>query len=212
MKYFILLMMLLQTPLMAGKIHSYVDQNGVKVLTNLGVNRKTPSSLQTTAETLGVPPGHNYTPLIQNYSEKYGVDSDLVHAIIQVESNFDASAVSSKDCKGLMQLHPDTADRFGVNDVFDPADNIEGGVRYLSYLIDFFDRDIDHVLAAYNAGENAVVRHRGIPPYSETKNYVRKVRNLFKGTLDSELPRREYRIVRILSPEGHITFTNVLTN
>ncbi len=112
---------------------------------------------------------------------RHGVDAELIKAIIRVESNYNPLAVSVKGCKGLMQLHPDTARRFGVTDIFDPAQNIEGGVKYLKFLIEYFKNDIPKVLAGYNAGENAVTRYKGIPPYRETKEYVKKVESLYQS-------------------------------
>jgi len=108
----------------------------------------------------------------------HGVEVTLVRAVIQVESDFDYLAISSKGAQGLMQLMPDTARRMGVTNVFDPRQNIFGGVRYLRLLLDMFRGDIALVAAAYNAGENAVTRYGGVPPYKETRNYVEKVQTL----------------------------------
>jgi hypothetical protein len=106
------------------------------------------------------------------------VEVALVRAIIQVESDFDHLAISSKGAQGLMQLMPDTARRMGVTNAFDPRQNIFGGVRYLRFLLDLFRGDIALVAAAYNAGENAVTRYGGVPPYKETRGYVEKVQTL----------------------------------
>ncbi|HEX8986013.1 MAG TPA: lytic transglycosylase domain-containing protein [Bryobacteraceae bacterium] len=109
---------------------------------------------------------------------RYDVDPLLVRSVIQVESDGDPLAVSSKGAQGLMQLMPQTARRFAVKDSFDPAQNIDGGVRYLKYLLTRFgDRQTPEALAlaAYNAGEGAVMKHGGVPPYPETTQYVRKV-------------------------------------
>jgi soluble lytic murein transglycosylase-like protein len=111
----------------------------------------------------------------------YKVDLDLVRAIIQVESDYDHLARSSKGAQGLMQLMPATAARFGVGDPFDPRQNVFGGVQYLRFLLDLFRGDIALVAAAYNAGENAVLRYNGVPPYRETQGYVSKVRSLLGG-------------------------------
>ena len=108
----------------------------------------------------------------------HGVEVALVRAIIQVESSFDHQAISSKGAQGLMQLMPDTARRMGVTNAFDPRQNIFGGVRYLRFLLDMFRGDVALAAAAYNAGENAVLRYGGIPPYKETRNYVEKVQSL----------------------------------
>jgi len=98
----------------------------------------------------------------------------LVHSVIQAESNYNPLAVSPKGAQGLMQLMPSTARRFGVANSFNFAENIEGGVRYLRYLLTLFG-DQKLAVAAYNAGEEAVIRHGGVPPYAETRNYVRAV-------------------------------------
>lgn len=99
----------------------------------------------------------------------------LVHSVIRAESNYDPNAVSPKGAQGLMQLIPATARRFGVLDVFDPADNIQGGARYLKYLLGLYAGDQALALAAYNAGERAVSRYGGVPPFPETQGYVAKV-------------------------------------
>ena len=111
----------------------------------------------------------------------YNVDLELVRAIIQVESDFDHLARSSKGAMGLMQLMPATAARFGVPDPWNPRQNIFGGVQYLRVLLDMFGGDVELVAAAYNAGENAVLRYNGVPPYRETRGYVAKVQSLLGG-------------------------------
>ena len=115
---------------------------------------------------------------VRQTSEKYEVDPLLVRSVLQVESNYDPAAVSSKGAQGLMQLMPRTARRFAVKNSFNPWENIDGGVRYLKYLLTLFgDRQAPETLAlaAYNAGEGAVIRHGGVPPYQETAEYVSKV-------------------------------------
>lgn len=111
----------------------------------------------------------------------HGVSVELVRAVIQVESDFDYLARSSKGAQGLMQLMPDTARQLGVTNPFDPRQNIFGGARYLKMLLDQFG-DVAMALAAYNSGPNAVARYRGIPPYKETRNYVAKIQSLLTGT------------------------------
>jgi hypothetical protein len=118
-----------------------------------------------------------FDPYIEDAAAKFGVSSDLVRAIISVESGFDEYAVSSKGAQGLMQLMPGTARRFGVSNPFDPAQAIMGGTEYLSYLLGLFHNNIDLAAAGYNAGENAVLRYGGVPPYKETRNYVIRVNN-----------------------------------
>ena len=104
-----------------------------------------------------------------------------MRAVIQVESDFNPRCVSKKGARGLMQLMPGTAKRYGVKDVHDPADNIRGGVRYLADLLRMFGDDLPRVLAAYNAGENAVLRYGGIPPYDETQTYVKRAMTVYNG-------------------------------
>jgi soluble lytic murein transglycosylase-like protein len=114
--------------------------------------------------------------LIDSIAASHGIHSTLVRAVIEVESAYDRYAISSKDARGLMQLIPETGRRYGVRDFFDPRQNIEGGVRYLRFLLDKFDGNVDLTLAAYNSGENRVERLGRIPYIPETVNYVRKVR------------------------------------
>ena len=109
------------------------------------------------------------------HARRFGVPQKLVRAVIQAESGGNPVAVSPKGAQGIMQLMPATARRFDVSDPLDPDQNIEGGVRYLSYLLDLYGGNTPLALAAYNAGEEAVRRHRGIPPFEETRGYVRKV-------------------------------------
>jgi soluble lytic murein transglycosylase-like protein len=117
-----------------------------------------------------------YAPIIAAAAARYGVDPDLVHAVVRAESAYKPRARSHAGACGLMQLMPATARRFGVRDIWDPAQNIRGGVAYLRFLLDRFDGDIRLVLAAYNAGEGAVAKYGNrIPPYRETRTYVRRV-------------------------------------
>jgi len=127
--------------------------------------------------------------LIENACMKHGLDPALVAAVIIQESSGDPLAVSPAGASGLMQLMPQTADSLGVKDVFDPEENVEGGTRYLKQLLECFGGDETLALAAYNAGENAVRRYNGVPPYPETTNYVKKVtalKNRFKDFFTPE--------------------------
>lgn len=117
--------------------------------------------------------------IVYRLAPKYAVDTDLALAVIAVESDFDAAAVSPRNAQGLMQLMPETAARFGVQKPFNPVENIKGGLAYLRWLLAFFEGDVRLVLAAYNAGERAVERYRGIPPYRETRDYVEKIAALY---------------------------------
>ncbi len=134
-----------------------------------------------------------YATIAEKTARKYDLDPELVKAVIAVESGFDPKAISPKGALGLMQLMPGTAARFDVDDPFQPEQNIEGGVKYLRFLFDMFEGNVIYVLASYNAGENAVTRAKGIPPYRETENYVRKVlalRNHVKPEIGPFLTRK----------------------
>jgi soluble lytic murein transglycosylase-like protein len=110
------------------------------------------------------------------------MDSAIIKAIIKAESNFDPYATSWKGAQGLMQLMPETAYELNVNDVYHPRDNLEGGVKYMKYLLERFNNDLSLALAAYNAGENAVLKYNwSIPPYAETRQYVNKVLRYLKS-------------------------------
>jgi soluble lytic murein transglycosylase-like protein len=116
-----------------------------------------------------------FQPIIQAASARYGVDPDLIRAVIHVESAYDPEAVSSKGAAGLMQLMPATADELGVADLFDPEHNIHGGAKYLKQLIRLFGGDRTLALAAYHAGITRVRKFRGIPPYKATHRYIQDV-------------------------------------
>lgn len=122
-----------------------------------------------------------YDPIIERYAATYGIDPTLVRAVIQVESDFNMACVSHKGARGLMQLMPATAKRMGVTRIDDAEQNIHGGVKYLAYLSRLFNADLPRTLAAYNAGENAVIRYGGIPPYAETQTYVKRAMSVYYG-------------------------------
>jgi len=126
-------------------------------------------------------PSSSYDDLFEKYGEKHDVDPDLLRAMTNQESSFNPRAVSPKNAQGLMQLIPGTARRFGVTDVFNPEQNIEGGTKYMKFLLDRFGGDVDRALAGYNAGEGAVDKYKGIPPYRETQDYVKRIRSKYKG-------------------------------
>lgn len=121
-----------------------------------------------------------YDEHIRQAAALYQIPEELVRAVIKVESDFDPRAVSPANARGLMQLIPATADRMLVTDVFDPRQNIFGGVRYLRILANLFNGDITLTIAGYNAGEGAVMRHGGIPPYAETQEYVKRVLHYYR--------------------------------
>jgi soluble lytic murein transglycosylase-like protein len=196
--------------LRAGQIATLADQNGQIVYVN-GTPEATQSDF-TQAEPLLATPAR-IDSIIDRVSSHYQVDPKLVHALIRVESNYDPSAVSSKGAMGLMQLIPATAQRFGVQNPFDPNQNIQGGVSYLKYLLHLFGGNLPLSLAAYNAGEERVIRSGGIPAIPETEHYVRAITRLYNSKDASSAAAaataaRIAPIVRFVDPQGVIHFTN----
>jgi soluble lytic murein transglycosylase-like protein len=163
-------------------IYKYVDQDGVVHFSNV------PSSngkwvLVIREKRVQFNLGENfkkYEPEIWKASQRYSVDYHLVRAVIKAESNFNPNAVSRAGARGLMQLMPQTASLLQVNDSFHPEDNIDGGVRYLRYLLNVYNDNVSLALAAYNAGEKAVFNYRGIPPYPETQTYIQRVLRYYR--------------------------------
>ena len=177
-----------------GDIYKYVDPEGVIHLTNVPTEHNVPYVLVMKEKRVLIPTKEEiignhqltkeelsaYDDLIVKTSDKYRVDAALVKAIIKAESNFNHRAVSPVGARGLMQLMPATAASLQVEDSFHPEKNIEGGVRYLRYLMNLFNGNLPLVLAAYNSGENTVLRYKNrIPPYQETQTYVRRVLGYF---------------------------------
>lgn len=150
-------------------------------------------------------------PGIERYVERqsvdHGIDPDLVTALIRVESAWNPRAISRKGAVGLMQLMPATAARFGVRDLYNPRQNILGGIRYLRWLLDRFDNRVEWAVAAYNAGENAVETAHGIPPIPETQQYLERIRTLYPG-LGPGSVLNSGRIYRIVDESGHVVFIN----
>jgi len=118
---------------------------------------------------------NGYEILIEDIAHEYGVDHLLIKAIMKVESNFNMYAISKKGARGLMQIMPKTAKKLGIKDIFDPHENLKGGIKYLKEMLEKFEGDLLLALAAYNAGPLVVERYKNIPPYSETRKYVREV-------------------------------------
>lgn len=140
------------------------------------------SSTTTTAASTSAPVSGDFSSLINQAAQKYGVNPGLVQAVIKAESNFNPNAVSSVGAQGLMQLMPATARGLGVSNSLDPAQNIEGGVKFLSQLLNRYDGNVRFAVAAYNAGPGAVDKYNGIPPYQETQTYVNRVLGYYQST------------------------------
>jgi soluble lytic murein transglycosylase-like protein len=145
-----------------------------------------------------------FDKIIKDVAEKYSLESSLIHSIIRTESDYDPYCVSSKGALGLMQLMPDTARIYGVGNPFEPRDNIEGGVRYLKDLINLYGRRTRFVLAAYNAGQTAVKKYGGIPPYPETKNYIEKV----MASYPKAFIKTKTKVYKYQDSSGRVVFTN----
>ena len=181
-------------------IYQYTDDAGVVHFSNVEVppkkhvrirhepkqvvyTRRTSSpryARQGTVSSVNMP--STYTEIINNACDRHGVDPALVHAIVKVESDFNPYAMSRRGAMGLMQLMPQTAVNMNVRNIFSPDENIDGGVRYLRYLIDRYEGNLSLALAAYNSGETAVKKWGTVPPYPETQNYVQRILNLYNGT------------------------------
>lgn len=174
----------------ASNMGQFRDANGVITLTNRVEkyrSRDGYTEIRIQFEPIAVPREYQaitspaqYTDtslagLVRNYAQRYMLDESLIYAVIRCESNFNPNAVSRAGASGLMQLMPATAAEMGVTDIFDPAQNIAGGSQYLAKMLQLFGNDLNLALAGYNAGPEAVRRHGGIPPYSETQAYVRNV-------------------------------------
>jgi soluble lytic murein transglycosylase-like protein len=145
-----------------------------------------------------------YDPIIQACARQFSVPADLIHSIIRAESAYDSGAVSPKGAVGLMQLMPETATQYAVTDRFDPAENIRGGVKYLKDLCKLFNGNTAKVLAAYNAGQEALKKFNGIPPYAETREYIRRVMVSYsKPYISGGVPVRKF-----VDASGQHVFTN----
>jgi soluble lytic murein transglycosylase-like protein len=145
-----------------------------------------------------------YDPIVQTYAKRFSVDAELIHSIIRAESNYDSRAISPKGAVGLMQLMPATAAQYGVQDSFDPDENIKGGVKYLKDLIKLFNGKTAEVLAAYNAGQEALKKFNGIPPYAETVEYIRRV----MASYSHPFIRGGIPIRKFVDSSGQHVFTN----
>lgn len=179
------------TPPSRADIYSFTDERGVVHLSNHATDERdvvllkqpeppppaAPATQPNAAQLAAMP----YAKLVDAAADRQHVDRALLHAVIATESRYNPAAVSPKGARGLMQLMPDTAQRYGVVNVLDPAQNIQGGSRYLKDLLERFNQNLGLSLAAYNAGENAVARYGNrIPPYRETQNYVAEVMSKYR--------------------------------
>lgn len=188
------------------------DKNGHIVLTNtldLAGSRKSPLTFLSAPRSNAIP--LHYKQKIQALTQKHQMREDLVIAVAKAESSFNPFAVSPKGAVGIMQLMKDTARQYGVINRYNAQENIEAGVRHLKYLYEKFQGNIPLTLAAYNAGEEAVSKYNGVPPYRETKNYVQRVMSLMgmSYTLSSPV-RLKTKIYKYTSPTGKTIITDTM--
>lgn len=180
----------LASPEARADIYSFTDERGVVHFTNIPgldkryklIRREAGSSVPRSGQSWMPTEAdiRRFSSIIDTAAKSHGIEPALVQAVITAESGFNPNALSRKGASGLMQLMPDTARRYGVQNIFDPVENIHGGVRYLRDLLAMFNGDMRLALAGYNAGENAVIRAGNqVPPYAETKSYVPKVIDLY---------------------------------
>ena len=206
-------------------LYSFVDESGVTHYTNVPSDprfRKVPGSSPPPVGRPGPGSGcvtaEKYDVEIARAADNHGVDSALVKAVIKAESNYDNRAISRAGAQGLMQLMPATSKLRNVDNPFNPQQNIDGGVRHLKYLLSTFNGDKKLALAAYNAGENAVRRYNGVPPFPETKNYVSTVLSHYgrysglvpgAGENSGVTTTQTAQIQSFVNAEGTRVFTNV---
>ena len=211
-------------PALAGSTYQFEDEQGVVHYTNVPGDprysfvRKDPEPVvaRPATESGGaVSQGlRAFTHLIRAAAERYGVDTRLIEAMVQTESAGNPTAVSPKGARGLMQLMPQRAALLGVRNSFDPGQNVDGGVRHMRDLLQNFGGDVTLALAAYNAGEAAVRSYGGVPPFAETREYVRRVRALYASS-GSVAPQTvalitpPQRVYQSIDEDGTVTFTNL---
>lgn len=205
----ILVILLISSSYSHAQIYQYQDKDGTIHFTNVPTDKRfklleknNPDSNKIRSRKKIKP--HILHKAINNVSKRHRIDPNLVKAVIKVESDFDPTAISPAGAIGLMQLMPKTAEQLNVFDPFDPEQNIEAGVRYLSYLLSSFNGDLKLSLAAYNAGENLVRRHKSIPPIEETRHYIKKVLGYYR---DFGATRRD-GIYKVVLKDGGIIYTN----
>jgi len=200
----------------SAQIYTWRDGSGNLVLSNMPRSGDTPVTtyavqgatlMRTATKPATGRRGTAYDDLITQNATRHGISADLVRAVIQAESGFNPRAVSPKGAMGLMQLMPATARDLGVVDPFQPADNIRGGVAYLSQLLTRFNQNVELALAAYNAGPERVERYDGVPPYRETRAYVKKI----TGATPSAVPPGPviYKWVELVNGQPKMRYSNI---
>jgi hypothetical protein len=199
-------------------IYKYVDDNGVVCYTDTPIDKKADRIYKDNSSTskdiaqVTYEDSTNFHSIINKKAETYDIDPSLIKAVIETESNWNSMALSRKGAMGLMQLMPSTASDMEVRNPFNPEENIEGGTKYLKYLLERFQGDLTLALAAYNAGPNAVEKYGYIPPYTETRQYVSKVLSLYNGNGTDhhavEKVNKGDKIYKVILEDGSVLFTN----
>jgi hypothetical protein len=196
-----------------GPIRVGRDRDGNVVIANLpaGAVGARASARPASAAEDSAPPATSphLNQMIGELARRHGISPALVKAVVTVESAFDPKAVSAKGARGLMQLMPGTAADLGVDDVYDPRGNLDGGIRHLRGLLDRYHGDVRLALAAYNAGEEAVRRHGGIPPYDETRQYVRRVLDQYERWQRAAPENPTQTLYRSRDAAGRVVVSNV---
>jgi soluble lytic murein transglycosylase len=164
----------------AGTIYQWEDSNGCVHFSNIPNDPRFRPWVEERRSKNFLEERRKLHTLVEKAGNKHRVNPDLIKAIIKVESDFNPEAISPKGALGLMQLMPDTARRWGVSRVFDPEENVEGGILHFKFLMDMFSHNLKKALAAYNAGEQPVMRYQNIPPFPETEHFVKSVISEFK--------------------------------
>lgn len=206
-----------------GDIYQWVDESGIIHFANTPPDKKSRRVLKEDKEkksknnktsesyrSISTVRYQDYSGLIETISGKYQIDPALVKAVIITESNFKADAISKKGARGLMQLMPQTANELNVRNSFDPEENIEGGVRYLKYLLGIFNGDLPLSLAAYNAGPELVQKLGRVPSIKETRDYVKRVLGIYNGPRKIDIYKTP--IYGIILDDGTVLFTNTPYN
>jgi len=209
-----LLLLLLPGDRLKGDIIVKYDKKGNKIITNSPPSKpsyKKPKKVETSTKTLSDTVPYHYLLKIKKLAQKYKLQEKLIIAVARAESSFNPTAVSRKGAVGIMQLMKDTAKDYGVKNRFDVDQNLEAGVKHLKYLYTKYNSDLPLTLAAYNAGEEAVKKYKGVPPFKETKTYIKRVMSYmgmhYSGSFGS---KRSSKIFKIITNSGKVIITDTL--
>ncbi len=198
------LILLTSAPTLSAEVKIDVRSDGIKVIRN----EPGPSRQRRLAVRLMAIPSPKIADLVDRYSAAKDLDPRLVQAVMQVESGYNVKALSNKGAIGLMQLMPSTARELSIDDPWDPEENVRGGTTYLKKMLDYFSGDLGLALAAYNAGPNAVLENAGVPPYADTRAYVRRVLCLLDDDCEDEA-RQGRKVELIRDPKRGLVIVTI---